>query len=229
MSESARIASLETQVRILKRMLFGVFGLVVAGTVLGATSLQTVPDVIQAKRFEVVDDTGSVFVKLSLVKEPDSPKAMNGIVEVYEASKKSPIIDMGSTVAGNGMLTLSSPDRGFENRYRDSVTLAVDELGYGVLSFINEKNSNSLMLFDSPDGGVLRISDKTGVDRMLLGSFPTGPGLAITGTVQDVPVFQLGALMDDGYLLARSASGEIYGYIGPQKTNDTQDQSSESD
>jgi len=64
MTESARIASLETQVRTLKRMLFGVFGLVVAGAVLGATSLQTVPDVIQAKQFEVVNDQGKILVGL---------------------------------------------------------------------------------------------------------------------------------------------------------------------
>ena len=68
MTESARIASLETQVRTLKRMLFGVFGLVVAGAVLGATSLQTVPDVIQAKKFEVVNDEGKVLVALGNIK-----------------------------------------------------------------------------------------------------------------------------------------------------------------
>ena len=68
MTESARIASLETQVRILKRMLFGVFGVVVAGAALGATSLQTVPDVIQAKKFEVVNDEGKVLVALGNIK-----------------------------------------------------------------------------------------------------------------------------------------------------------------
>ena len=68
MTESARIASLETQVRTLKRMLFGVFGLVVTGAVLGATSLQTVPDVIQAKKFEVVNDTGTTVVSLESFK-----------------------------------------------------------------------------------------------------------------------------------------------------------------
>ena len=69
MTESARIASLETQVRILKRMLFGVFGLVIVGAVLGATSLQTVPEVIQAKKFEVVNDEGKVLVELSDVND----------------------------------------------------------------------------------------------------------------------------------------------------------------
>ena len=38
MTESARIASLETQVRTLKRMLFGVFGLFLVGGLLAAGS-----------------------------------------------------------------------------------------------------------------------------------------------------------------------------------------------
>ena len=60
MSTDTRIESLETQVRTLKRMLFGVFGLVVVGGLLAATTLQSVPDVIQAKKFEVVNDEGKV-------------------------------------------------------------------------------------------------------------------------------------------------------------------------
>ena len=58
MTTDTRIESLETQVRTLKRMLLGVFGLVVVGGLLAATTLQNVPDVIQAKKFEVVNDAG---------------------------------------------------------------------------------------------------------------------------------------------------------------------------
>ena len=60
MTTDTRIESLETQVRTLKRMLFGVFGLVVVGGLLAVTTLQSVPDVIQAKKFEVVNDEGKV-------------------------------------------------------------------------------------------------------------------------------------------------------------------------
>ena len=65
MSTDTRIESLENQVRTLKRMLFGVFGLVVVGGLLAATSLQSVPDVIQAKKFEVLSDDGNPVVVLS--------------------------------------------------------------------------------------------------------------------------------------------------------------------
>ena len=62
MQNEERINGLETQVRTLKRIVYGFGCLLVAGIVVGATSLQTVPDVIQAKRFEVVNDEGKVVV-----------------------------------------------------------------------------------------------------------------------------------------------------------------------
>ena len=67
MTTDTRIESLEIQVRTLKRMLFGVFGLVVVGGLLAATTLQSVPDVIQAKKFEVVNDEGKVVVVMKPV------------------------------------------------------------------------------------------------------------------------------------------------------------------
>ena len=58
MQNEERINCLETQVRTLKRIVYGFGCLLVAGVVVSATSLQTVPDVIQAKKFEVVNDEG---------------------------------------------------------------------------------------------------------------------------------------------------------------------------
>ena len=86
MSTDARIESLERQVRTLKRLLFGVFALVVVVGLLmsddvrsigalqtqvralkhiSATNLQSVPDVIQAKKFEVVNDAGKKVAELT--------------------------------------------------------------------------------------------------------------------------------------------------------------------
>ena len=58
------ITELRNQVRTLKRIVYGFGCLLVAGVVVSATSLQTVPDVIQAKRFEVVNDEGKPVVNL---------------------------------------------------------------------------------------------------------------------------------------------------------------------
>ena len=62
------ITELRNQVRTLKRIVYGFGCLLVAGVVVGTTSLQTVPDVIQAKRFEVVNDEGNVLALLSSTK-----------------------------------------------------------------------------------------------------------------------------------------------------------------
>ena len=64
MTTDTRIESLETQVRTLKRMLFGVCGLVVVAGLLAATSMQSVPDVIRAKSFEVINHKGKPVVVL---------------------------------------------------------------------------------------------------------------------------------------------------------------------
>ncbi len=66
MQNEERINVLETQVRTLKRIVYGFGCLLVAGIVVGATSLQTVPDVIQAKMFEVVNSYGTVIAKFGL-------------------------------------------------------------------------------------------------------------------------------------------------------------------
>ena len=229
MTEFERIATLEAQVLILKRMLFGMFGLLFAGAVLGATSLETVPEVIQAKRFEVVDDTGSVFVKLSMVKDPDSPKAMSGSVRVYDASKKHSIIDMGATADGNGSLNISSPTKDFENGYRDSVTLEVDQFGYADLRFTNKNGSDAVRLNSSSLGGALLLSDPSDSTGVLLGSVQGGLGLMIAGKVNAAPLVQMGVVSDNGYILVRDASGNITGYNGPRQSGEAQEESQQTD
>jgi hypothetical protein len=56
---------LRNQVRTLKRVVYGACGLLLVGGLLAATSLQSVPDVIQAKKFEVLSDDGNPVVVLS--------------------------------------------------------------------------------------------------------------------------------------------------------------------
>ena len=65
MQSEERINVLETQVRTLKRIVFLVCGLLIAGVVVSATSVNRIPDVIQAKKFEVVNNEGKTVVGLS--------------------------------------------------------------------------------------------------------------------------------------------------------------------
>jgi hypothetical protein len=74
MQNEERINGLETQVRTLKRIVYGFGCLLVAGVVVSATTLQTVPDVIQAKSFEVICENGNAVVVLdSHILELEAP------------------------------------------------------------------------------------------------------------------------------------------------------------
>ena len=98
MTTDTRIESLETQVRTLKRMLFGVFGLVVVGGLLAATSLQSVPDVIQAKKFEVVNGEGKVVGKFFA-------NADGGALRIANKEGKAVVV-ISADADGNGAIKI---------------------------------------------------------------------------------------------------------------------------
>jgi hypothetical protein len=58
-------AALTKQSRTFRRVSYGFVLLIIAGCGVATTSMQSVPDVIQAKRFEVINDQGQVMVGLS--------------------------------------------------------------------------------------------------------------------------------------------------------------------
>ena len=118
MSESNRIESLEAQVRTLRRMLFGVFGLVVLGGLLAATTLQTVPDVIRAKKFEVVNGDEQPIVLLAA-------NQAGGLVEIRNGN-------------GMGLVRLTSHPEGgtisiHDSRARTLILMGGNERGSGAL------------------------------------------------------------------------------------------------
>jgi len=107
MTTDARIVSLEHQVRTLRRMLFGVFGVVVVGGLLAATTLQKVPDVVQAKKFEVVDGTGKTVTILDDKLMLNTPGTMVGIVNgafLVMNEKGQQLTQLSSNSPKNGTL-----------------------------------------------------------------------------------------------------------------------------
>ena len=70
-----RIESLENQVRRQRRWNIALGAVVVVGGLMAATGVRSVPDVIQAKKFEVVNDEGVAVVTLA-----SSPKSGDGII-----------------------------------------------------------------------------------------------------------------------------------------------------
>lgn len=96
MTEEVRIKMLEGQVRNLRRITY-VSGLILAaGLVLAATGVQRVPDVMQAKKFEVINANGQVVVQMA------SNATGGGVVSTWNTKDIRAVMDTGfSTVSPN--------------------------------------------------------------------------------------------------------------------------------
>ena len=129
------INELRNQVRTLKRMLLGVSGFLVAGGLLAATSLQSVPVVIQAKKFEVVDDEGNVFVRISGSSiQPNSIESLQGggKLSTYDSQGKLLIL-MGMNNHGSGGIQTMN------NKGHTLVSLGTNRGGEGTIITENGK------------------------------------------------------------------------------------------
>ena len=219
MTESARIASLEAQVRTLKRMLFGVFGLVVAGSVLGATSLQTVPDVIQAKKFEVVDANDQVIMSMKPL--PGS----TGQLSIIGKNKKTAIRispngfealnDSGTLAATMGKSTFN--DSGaltvFDDAGRPTVLICNEEqngVQFGTVSTISSKAQFLVTMGVSEGGfGALAIENGKGKPIVQLGGAGDGDGFISTKNQKGDTLVKLGSFEGarGGYIETFSATG----------------------
>ena len=165
MSTDTRIESLENQVRTLKRMLFGVFGLVVVGGLLAATSLQSVPDVIQAKKFQVVNGEGTVVASFYA--------NMGGGMLSFSNKEGEVVAGLGSDeVNGGGVLGINNKDgkivagihadenggvaRVLNNKFTEVVQIDVDNNGDGQLRIFDREGKQFARLFldDAGNGGL---------------------------------------------------------------------------
>ena len=186
MTTNARIESLETQVRTLKRMLFGVFGVVIVGGLLAATTLQSVPDVIQAKKFEVMNDEGvAVAVLLAgadggLLGLRDKDGKQSGFFTASPAGGRLFVSNQNEKlVAGlwagpeGGILGMNSSD-GDGRR----IALLATEEG-GMLEVFNKEDKPIAAIIPRAKGGVLNILNNDGQPVAILGQGATGGELNI--------------------------------------------------
>ncbi len=148
MSTDTRIESLETQVRTLKRMLFGVFGLVVVGGLLAATSMQSVPDLIQAKRFQVVNGEGKTFVQIGAT-------ADGGLLGVINKDG-IPVASFGANADGGNLNILN-------NKLQSVARIGATADG-GQLRVRNKDGKQVAAIFADANGdGLMTTHDSKGV------------------------------------------------------------------
>ena len=149
MTTDTRIESLETQVRTLKRMLFGVFGLVVVGGLLAVTTLQSVPDVIQAKKFEVVNGDEKVVASLYA--------SMGGGVLSFSNKDGEVVAGLGSDeVNGGGVLGINNKDG------KRVAGIHADENGGVARVFNNKFTEVAGIRADANGDGLMKTSDSKG-------------------------------------------------------------------
>ena len=126
------ITELRNQVRTLKRIVYGFGCLLVAGVIVSATSLQTVPDVIQAKKFEVVNDEGKVVASFYA--------NMGGGMLSFSNKDGKVVAGLGSDeVNGGGVLGINNKDG------KPVAALGASEIGGMLITLDNKGETTSTL------------------------------------------------------------------------------------
>ena len=170
MSDTDRIESLEEQVRSLKRMLLAAFGVLIVAGLLAAKTPQTVPDVIQAKKFELVNDEGRVRARLFLT---GGQEGLSAMLQMHEKGGM-PVVQV-STNSQGGQLEF------FNGKGKNSVSLNTRSSG-GSLQVRNEAGQRAARLkAGSHGGGELEIRNKDSQGVVGIGADHSGDGLLRLG------------------------------------------------
>tara|TARA_Y100000592_G_scaffold85694_1_gene138099 strand:+ start:1225 stop:2004 length:780 start_codon:yes stop_codon:yes gene_type:complete len=150
-------------------MLFGVFGLVVAGAVLGATSLRTVPEVIQAKKFEVVNESGLVVGTFQSWED-------RGLISLRDSKKRPTVVISSelSTGGASGYLTTMN------SKGAMIASVGVDESGSGLIATEDGQGVRLVEVGSDSRGGRIDINNKKGGGLVNLGSNANGTGFIST-------------------------------------------------
>ena len=205
MSTDTRIATLESQVRTLKRMLFGVFGVVVVGGLLAATSLQSVPDVIQAKKFEVVNGEGKVIVELSNL---SGGGVDNGMLVTRNSAGKTLVILAASSAGG---MVITENGKG-----KRLVQLTANSYGHGLVRTENGEGGILVDLASTSEGSGM-IATENGNGGVLVKLSAGGPGIGTVTTKngKGQTVVELTASME----LSSSGGFDVTGLVSTESYN----------
>ena len=167
-TQQAEIDVLKSQVKTLKRMFYGFGCLVIAGIALAATSMQGVPDVIEAKVFRVVNDEGKVMAgltsdadggRLDIFKDEKSVVQLGaypdgGMLAIFNKDEKV-VAGLGAT-SDAGRLEINNEDGKLVARI-----IATSD-GGGRLDIGNKDEKIGAGLGAGSDGGLLHLHDKEG-------------------------------------------------------------------
>ena len=116
---------------------------------------KSVPDVIQAKRFEVVDEYGNILVSLS----QDDGK---GIIKTYNSEGKK-LVNITYTTNQEGFLALE------DGKGQETMRLSSsNDGGGGYIGIYNPSGKRTLTLCNDNSGGNVYVSNSDGNSRAVL-------------------------------------------------------------
>jgi hypothetical protein len=172
-----RIESLEnqlrdqqSQVRRQRRWNIALGGVLLLSGCIATTNSQSVPDVIQAKKFEVVNDEGKVIV---LMESVFSKGEHYGFVKTQNG-KGQTLVKLGVTTDGEGVVETQNGKGG------TLVALTASD-GGGFVATQNGKGQALVELGSSPMGGKILVSNTVGKGVLGMGGNPEdGSGVIVT-------------------------------------------------
>ena len=197
------ITELRNQVRTLKRIVYGFGCLLVAGIVVGATSLQSVPDVIQAKKFQVVNDKGKVVSAWHY-------DFAGGMFELMDATGNKIFLTLECLNDIGGLLRTQN------GKGQALVALGVTTDGNGVVATENGKGQTLVELTATTDGeGLVQTENGKGQALVTLSATEGGRGMVTTQNGKGQTLVKLTATTDgEGMVQTENGKGQQLVQLG---------------
>jgi hypothetical protein len=157
---------------------------------------QSVPDVLQAKKFEVVDDYGNI---LAIISQDDG----KGVIKTYNKEGKK-LVNVTYTTNNEGYLGIEN-GKGTETiRFSSS-----NEGGGGYIGIYNPSGKRTLTLYNDNGGGNVSVSNSNGDTRASLECNTIGGGfLGIYNASGNSAIKLTQTTSGNGDLYINSNSGE---------------------
>lgn len=116
---------------------------------------QIIPDVLQARKFEVVDPQGNVLVRLAY-------DGNTGYIKTFN-SQGNKLVNINATTGNQGFLALE------DGNGNENVRLSTSrEYGGGSIFINNKEHNRSIILYNDEGGGSLSLNNNKGNSRVLL-------------------------------------------------------------
>lgn len=204
MQQHDRIEELAAQVRRLRRINAVMIGAFALSAMLAAGALRSVPTLVQAERFEVIDPSGERVASIgwnsaggvleiynadggSVAAIESQASDRGGVVRTFDGSGQM-LVRLGATTIGQGTLTT------FNASGEDLVRIGATTTGAGAIRTLNGRGQSLVRLGATINGqGMLSTFSGNGQDLVRLGATATGQGMVTTLGSDGQDLVRLGA------------------------------------